>query len=164
MTSSPVICKRLSTTVCTGRDVSGILKWDTNSVVSTTSIMATKIQPVTPPRKRGSYRRHGTEFKREVVARSLMEGTSVSRLAREFNINANQVFTWRKQFATPQGVMNAGPAVLMPVTVLNSSDVASAPSLPPSGEILLTVGRAHLRIAGGVDAAALAQVLARLLP
>ena len=31
-------------------------------------------------------------------------------------------------------------------------------------QILLTVGRAHLRIAGGVDAAALAQVLARLLP
>lgn len=126
--------------------------------------MDTKIQPVTAPRKRGSYRRHSTEFKREVVARSLVEGTSVSRLAREFNINANQVFTWRKQFAGPQGAVSATPAVLMPVTVLNSSDVATEPALPASGAILLTVGRAQLRLEGGVDTATLAQVLARLLP
>ena len=126
--------------------------------------MHTKIQLVTPPRKRGSYRRHSLEFKREVVARSLVEGTSVSRLAREFNINANQVFTWRKQFATPQGVVNTAPAVLMPVWVQNSSDSAAEPALPASGAILLTVGRAQLRLEGGVDAAALAQVLARLLP
>lgn len=88
----------------------------------------------------------------------------MSRLAREFNINANQVFTWRKQFAQPQSAVSVAPAVLMPVTVLNSSDVGSAPSLPTSGAILLTVGRAQLRIEGGFDAATLAQVLARLLP
>lgn len=125
--------------------------------------MDTKIQPVTAPLKRGSYRRHSTEFKREVVARSLVEGTSVSRLAREFNINANQVFTWRKQFAEPQGMVSVAPAVLMPVTVQHSSDVDAEPALS-AGVILLTVGRAQLRLEGGVDAATLAQVLARLLP
>lgn len=126
--------------------------------------MDTKIHPVGIPRKRGSYRRHSTEFKCEVVARSLVDGTSVSRLAREFNINANQVFTWRKQFAEPHGAGSAAPGVLMPVTVLNSSDVTTKPALPDSGAILLTVGRAQLRIEGVVDAATLAQVLARLLP
>ncbi|MCE3608437.1 transposase [Massilia sp. P8910] len=105
-----------------------------------------------------------TEFNGEVVARSLVEGTSVSRVARGFNINASQVFTWRRQFADLHGAVNAAPAALVPVTVLNSSDVAAEPALPASGVILLTVGRAQLRIEGDVDAAALAQVLARLLP
>jgi transposase len=81
--------------------------------------MDTKIQPVTSPRKRGPYRQHSTEFKRAVVAKSFVEGASVSRLAREFNINANQVFTWRRQFADLQGTSNEGPAAaLLPVTVL----------------------------------------------
>jgi transposase-like protein len=48
--------------------------------------------------KRGPYRQHSTEFKRAIVAKSFVEGASVSRLAREFNINANQVFTWRRKF------------------------------------------------------------------
>lgn len=68
--------------------------------VSTTLIMDTKIQPVTQPRKRGPYRQHSIEFKRAIVAKSLVEGTSVSRLAREFNINANQVFTRIRTAAT----------------------------------------------------------------
>lgn len=126
--------------------------------------MYTKIQPLTTPRKRGPYRQHSTQFKREVVARSLVAGTSVSRLAREFNINANQVFTWRRQLADLHRAVNAAPAALMPVTVLDSPDVTAEPALPASGVMLLTVGRAQLRLEGGVDAAALAQVLARLLP
>jgi transposase len=127
--------------------------------------MDTKIQPVTSARKRGPYRHHSIEFKRAVVAKSLMEGTSVSRLAREFNINANQVFTWRRQFADLQRTGNEAPADrLLPVTVLDASDAADERPPPPSGVILLTVGATQLRIEGGVDAATLAQVLAHLLP
>jgi transposase len=61
--------------------------------------VCTKIQPVVPRAKRGRCRQHSIEFKRSIVAKSLVAGTSVSRIAREFNTNANQVFTWRKQFA-----------------------------------------------------------------
>ena len=82
--------------------------------------MDTKIQPVISPRKRGPYRQHSTEFKRAVVAKSLVEGTSVSRLAREFNINANKVFTWRRQFADLQRTESEASVVgLLPVTILD---------------------------------------------
>lgn len=56
------------------------------------------IQPVIRPSTRGTYRRHTDEFKRAIVAQSLRGDSSVSRVAREHNANANQVFDWRKQF------------------------------------------------------------------
>lgn len=127
--------------------------------------MDTKIQSVTPPRKRGPYRQHSTEFKRAVVAKSFADGASVARLAREFNINANQVFNWRKQFADLQGAMKEIPsATLLPVTVMDAPAAADEHVLPPPGVIVLTVGQAQLRLEGSVDGAMLAQVLARLLP
>ena len=125
--------------------------------------MDTKIQPVIPPRKRGPYRQHSTEFKRAVVAKSFDEGASVARLAGEFNINANQVFNWRKQFSDLQGTVNEiPPAALLPVTVMDMPAAADAHVLP--GVIVLTVGATQLRLEGSVDAATLAQVLGRLLP
>jgi transposase len=126
--------------------------------------MDTKIQPVISPRKRGPYRQHSDEFKRAIVAKSLVEGTSVSRLAREFNINANQVFTWRRQFVALQGAVAEESCTLLPVTVDNSSNATVESAAPASGVILLTVGSAQLRLEGTVDTGALAQVLAHLLP
>lgn len=126
--------------------------------------MDTKIQPVTHQRKRGPYRQHSTEFKRAIVAKSLVEGTSVSRLAREFNINANQVFTWRRQFADLQGAVTEESCTLLPVTVEDSLNSTVESASPASGVILLTVGSTQLRLEGAVDTAMLAQVLARLLP
>lgn len=127
--------------------------------------MDTKIQPVIAPAKRGPYRLHSVEFKRAVVAKSFAEGASVSRVAREFNINANQVFAWRKQY----GAVTENACHLLPVTVLESANTplsggdARGDSIA-SGAIVLTVGAAQLRLEGAVDTAALAQVLARLLP
>jgi len=127
--------------------------------------MDTKIQPVIPPRKRGPYRQHSIEFKRAVVAKSFAEGASVAHVAREFNINANQVFNWRKQFSDLQGTVNENPpAALLPVTVMDLPAAADEHVLPTPGVIVLTVGATQLRLEGNVDAAMLAQVLARLLP
>ena len=127
--------------------------------------MDTKIQPVIPPRKRGPYRQHSTEFKRAVVAKSFAEGASVARLAREFNINANQVFNWRKQFSDLQAAVNEiPPAALLPVTVMNIPAATDEHVAPPPGVIVLTVGATQLRLEGSVDAATLSHVLARLLP
>jgi transposase-like protein len=55
------------------------------------------IQPVTTRAKRGPYRQHSDEFKRAAVARTLVADASVSRIARELNINTNQLFSWRKR-------------------------------------------------------------------
>jgi transposase len=127
--------------------------------------MDTKIQSVIPAHKRGPYRQHSTEFKRAVVAKSFEDGASVARLAREFNINANQVFTWRKQFADLHGAVKETPAAaLLPVTVMDEPAAADEHVLPTPGVIVLTVATAQLRLEGSIDSATLAQVLARLLP
>lgn len=127
--------------------------------------MDTKIQPVIPPRKRGPYTQHSIEFKRAVVAKSFAEGGSVARLAREFNINANQVFNWRKKFLDLQGTMNEDPAAaLLPVTVMDMPAAVDEHIVPTPGVIVLTVGATQLRLEGSVDAATLAQLLTRLLP
>jgi transposase len=62
-------------------------------------------------RRRGSYRRRTLEEKRRIVEESLGAGTSIAKLARRHDMNANQLFTWRKQYA--EGLL--GP-VAMPVT------------------------------------------------
>ncbi|MGL4965389.1 MAG: transposase domain-containing protein [Inquilinus sp.] len=38
-------------------------------------------------------------LKREIVAASLEPGSSVSLVARRYDVNANQVFAWRKRYA-----------------------------------------------------------------
>ena len=88
----------------------------------------------------------------------------MSRLAREFNINASQVFTWRRQFADQQDGAAVEASALLPVTLLESPDTAVECATPAADVILLTVGAAQRRLEGGVDSATLAQVLARLLP
>jgi transposase len=37
-------------------------------------------------------------LKREIVAASLVPGASVSRVARRYDVNANQVFAWRRRY------------------------------------------------------------------
>ena len=59
--------------------------------------------------------------------------------------------------------MNKNPAAaLLPVTVMDMPGATDEHVSP--GVIVLTVGATQLRLEGGVDAATLAQVLARLLP
>jgi transposase len=128
--------------------------------------MDTLIQPVIRPSKRGTYRRHSDAFKRAVVAQSLRGDISVARVAREHNVNANQVFNWRKQFVDVQPSAATDACTFLPVAL------ATEPAVPPSvgdqpdtrGVIELTVGQAQLRLEGAVDMAVLALVLQRLLP
>ena len=37
-------------------------------------------------------------LKREIVAATLLPGSSVSRVARRYEVNANQVFAWRRRY------------------------------------------------------------------
>jgi transposase len=128
--------------------------------------MDTIIQPVTQQPKRGTYRRHTDEFKRAVVAQSLRPGASLSRVAREHNINANQVFAWRKLFSETQAA--AATCAFLPVALARTSSSAPPSSLEskrePSGSIELTIGNASLRLQGAVDMETLALLLQRLLP
>ena len=134
--------------------------------MSTNSIMDTIIQPIAKPSKRGTYRRHSDEFKRAIVAQSLLPDASVSRIAHQHNLNANQVFAWRKLFEEGQQESGNNVCTLLPVTVV--APVMAQPlaeQAPASGGVIeLTVGKARRRLEGAVDTAVLHLVLQRLLP
>ena len=52
----------------------------------------------------GTGRRHRSwpeALKREIVAATLVPGSSVSLVARRYDVNANQVFAWRKRYREP---------------------------------------------------------------
>lgn len=131
--------------------------------------MDTIIQPVIRKSKRADYRHHSVEFKRAVVQRSLMPGTSVSRIAREHDINANQVFAWRKLFNEGRlGKPASDHIKLLPVMIAAPAQAAhptcdAHSAEPPIGVIVLEIGKARLRIEGHVDGAVLAHVLEHLL-
>jgi transposase len=123
---------------------------------------AAEDEGVKPRRRR---RRWSDDEKRRIVAACREPGVSVSEVARRFDVNANQVFTWRRQFA------EEGPA-FVPVVVFD--DVEPPPSLatePPPAAVPPAAaevnGRMEIVLEGGsriiidrtVSAAALSRVL-----
>jgi transposase len=130
--------------------------------------MDTIIQPDIRKSKRSEYRQHTVEFKRAVVLQSLVEGASVSRIARAHDVNANQVFAWRKAFNEGRlGETSVTDVKLIPITLVKlASDVAAdykSDFAVPAGTIELEIGKAKLRIAGSVDEVTLTRILDRLL-
>ncbi|MFI8466806.1 transposase [Stutzerimonas stutzeri] len=76
--------------------------------------MDTNTKAVAQRYSRGPYKRHPVAFKRAVVEASLAPGASVSRVTREHDINASQVFLWRRLYR--DGLLNAGEPALLPVS------------------------------------------------
>jgi transposase len=132
--------------------------------------MGTIIQSITP--KRGTYRQHSVAFKRAVVEQSLTSDVSVARIARQYDVNANQVFAWRKQFK--EGLLGEPTGTgckLLPVTLAACAVIATQPTrggddpaAAGDGVIELVVGAAKLRLEGRVDTVVLSLVLEHLLP
>ena len=114
--------------------------------------------------KRGPYKRHPAAFKRAVVEASFAPGASVSRVARDHDINANQVFLWRKLYQ--DDLLGEDEPALLPVLI----DAPASPPAPverirtaaPGGTLTVEFGAVRLRIEGRPDADTLAQVLAEL--
>ena len=95
------------------------------------------------------------QVKRKIIAESFVPGASVAQVAQRYGLNANMLFTWRRQFQ-PTLPASLDTAQLVPVSI----------SPEPSS----TGGRMEIVLAGGericfgadVDAAALARVLEAL--
>jgi transposase len=98
-------------------------------------------------------------LKRQIVAETHAPGASVSVVARRHDVNANQVFKWRRQYEAATGGHDIR---LVPVQPSLASPWPAA-SVPAAGviEIELASG-ARVRVSGAVDGSALSQVLERL--
>ena len=107
--------------------------------------------------KQRRYRLWPESLKREIVAASLMPGASVSRVARRYDVNANQVFAWRRRY---QGAA-AKPTELrfLPVTVRPDQLDESAPARVSGLIEIAMAGGYRVRVGEGVQAATLRLVL-----
>ena len=100
-------------------------------------------------------------LKREIVAASCAPGSSVSVVARHYDVNANQVFGWRKRYRDA----SCAPAVLsapqlIPVMVTGEPDaVATRPSTVAAAIEIDLAGKYRVRLSGGIDGQALRRVL-----
>jgi len=91
------------------------------------------------------------------VAATLTPGSSVSRVARRYDVNANQVFAWRRRYRSE----SAAPAALqlMPVRVTPDQPIESAPAGASELIEIDLAGGYRLRVGSGVKAAALRLVV-----
>jgi transposase len=109
-----------------------------------------------------SKRRYrSVELKRQIVEETFEAGTSVAVVARRHAVNANQVFSWRRQYQRGElvGTIEGSDAVpLLPVQIHHeSTPVASDTSGTHEGlatedclEIEFSGGR-HIRVWGRAD-------------
>ena len=116
---------------------------------------------------RGAKRRHKRwpeALKREIVAATLAPGASVSMVARQYDVNANQVFSWRRRYreaGEPPPAPSATPG-LLPVTVTPAPE--NEPPAPPTWAASDTIeievsGAYRVRVGSSFDPRALKRVL-----
>lgn len=106
-------------------------------------------------------RRRTIKERRDIVEETLVPGASVARVARQHEVNANQVFYWRKLYREGRlGIRIATP--LLPVRVKTEQPAKTLKDnghMSSSGTMEISLSRGTLRITGAVDVAALRAVL-----
>ena len=100
-------------------------------------------------------------LKREIVAASFAPGSSVSVVARHYDVNANQVFSWRKRYREdPPAPSGPLASQLMPVVITAERDGVAAPPSTAVEKIEINVaGKYRVRVGNGFDGQALRRVL-----
>lgn len=102
-------------------------------------------------------RRRTIKERREIVEETLVPGASVSRVARRHDVNANQVFYWRKLYREGQ-LGSRTDTQLVPVKVTKDQTAAVIGEddfVPRSGTLEIKLAKGTLRIQGTVDVMAL---------
>ena len=119
--------------------------------MSTSSVMDTSL------RVKHRHRSWPDALKREIVAASFAPGASVSIVARQYDVNSNQVFAWRKLYGD---VSTATPGPhLVPIVVTPDQSVEGL-ATTSSGLIEIELPRGYrIWVCGSVRAATLRLVL-----
>lgn len=101
------------------------------------------------------------EEKQRIVDESTEDGSSIAEIARRYDLNANQLFTWRRQFgvdpAEPKDLAPILPVTIAPDTPAASSDSGSTGQM----EIVLADG-SRIIVWADVEPSALTRVLKAL--
>lgn len=124
--------------------------------VSTKAIMDTS-------RERRRNKRWPEALKQEIVTATLAPGASVSTVARQYDVNANQVFSWRRRYrdaGEPSPMSSSAPG-LVPVTITREPDETAASVVAAAaGTIEIEVcGLYRVRVGSSFDVRALRRVL-----
>ena len=123
----------------------------------------------------GRRRRRWSEAqKRQIVAETHEPGVSVPMVAQRYNLNANQIFRWRRLFRESERAGVAGRFVPVVVEAAPGREPAAATMSPPSEGVVAegqpATGRMEIVLSGDrrvivdrtVDGAALSRVIAVL--
>jgi transposase len=100
-------------------------------------------------------------LKREIVAATFAPDASVSVVARRYDVNANQVFSWRRRFRdVPPAAVAKAASRLVPVMVTPEPAAVAARQRSATVETIeIDVGDYRVRVGSAVDAQALRRVL-----
>jgi len=123
--------------------------------VSTKAVMGTSAI------ERRRHRSWPEALKREIVAASFAPGASVSVVARQYDVNANQVFSWRKRYREdPPAPSNPSAPQLIPVVITAEQDGVAAPPSTVAEKIEIDVaGKYRVCVGSNFDRQALRRVL-----
>jgi transposase len=117
------------------------------------------------PRSGGRRRQlWSIDCKRQIIAESFEPGASVADVARRHGVNANLLFTWRRQQDAARLTDNREAPQLVPVTI-TAEPVSATPAVASGSvgrmEIVLGAGE-RIIVGADVDTAALARVIKAL--
>ena len=104
-------------------------------------------------------------LKREIVAATFVPGASVSVVARQYDVNANQVFSWRRRYGEASKPVSMPPSAsgLVPVMIAPDPEnvIGAAPTTPAASDTIEieVAGDCRVRVGAGFDARALKRVL-----
>lgn len=96
------------------------------------------------------------EEKRRILAEASAPGASVAAIARRHGLNANLLFTWRRQFGA-QFVEPKDLAPIVPVTI--TADATAEHSAPVGQMEIVLAGGDRIIVWSDVETAALMRVL-----
>ena len=120
----------------------------------------TDITPAVESTVKRKYR--SKQERRRIVEETLEPGASVAVIARSHDVNANQVFQWRKLYKEGRLDPETPSTQLIPVRIAEPVGESVRPARFVSGTIHIEMGKVQLRVEGNVDPECLRIILEQL--